>query len=124
MSCGLRLALVADDSCFGVLRLGRPTQSFDLTDGMLTAIRTIQVVCARAAIRFHWQHFDQLLTRRFDAPVLPLTSMFDDELTPNQPDRGQPRPALGFTQPVMTISSFIRLADRHLTGRGASSGGR
>ena len=43
---------------------------------------------------------------------------------PNKPDRGQPRPARGFAQTVMSFSTFISFADRHLTGRGASSGGR
>ncbi len=42
----------------------------------------------------------------------------------NQPDRGQPRPAFGFAQPVMAISTFSSLADRRRTGRCASSGGR
>ena len=42
----------------------------------------------------------------------------------NQPDRGQPRPALGFAQTVMTISTITSLADRHFSGRGASSAGR
>ena len=92
--CGLRLAPVVDDSCFGALRLGRLTQSFDLTDELHTAIRTIRVVCARVAIRFLCQHFEQRLTRRFDALVLPLTSMFDDVLTPNQSAAANRRPAL------------------------------
>ncbi len=43
---------------------------------------------------------------------------------PNQPDRGQPRPALGFAEAVMTISTIASVSGRHLTGRGASSGGR
>ncbi len=56
---------------------------------------------------------------------LGAASMSGNTLTwPNQPDRGQPRPALGFAQTVMNITTFTSLADRHLTGRGASSGGR
>ena len=42
----------------------------------------------------------------------------------NEPDRGQPRPALGFAKRVMTTLTAVRLTDCHLTGRGASSGGR
>lgn len=43
---------------------------------------------------------------------------------PKQPDRGVLRQALGFTETDMTVLTFDSLADRHLTGRRAASGGR